>query len=170
MNKRIFLLKKKKIFNLNILNIRIKYNKIYSIFYLFGLFGILNINFNFKKGISIFYLKQKLLNFWYELNTGWIGHLYLNGLGFKATRKLFNNSKKYWRFNIGHSHVFKYFPPKNIIMKVKNRNIFIFGLKKYQVMDIVKKIKIFRIPDSYKGVGIKYPNEIIKLKKGKVRQ
>ena len=28
----------------------------------------------------------------------------------------------------------------------------------------IKKIKIFRLPDSYKGVGIKYPNEIIKLK------
>jgi len=55
-------------------------------------------------------------------------------------------------------------------MKVKNRNIFIFGVKKNQVSDIIKKIKIFRIPDAYKGVGIKYPNEIIILKKGKVRQ
>lgn len=166
----VFLLKKFIVFNFNILNIRIKYNKTFSTIYLFGFFGILNINLNLKKGISFFYLKPKFFNFWFELNTGWIGYLYLNGLGFKATRKLFNNSKKYWRFNVGHSHVFKYFTPKNIIMKVKNRNIFIFGVKKNQVSDIIKKIKIFRIPDAYKGVGIKYPNEIIILKKGKVRQ
>jgi len=55
-------------------------------------------------------------------------------------------------------------------MKVKTRNIFIFGIYKMQIMDILKKIKVFRLPDFYKGIGIKYPNELIKLKKGKVRQ
>jgi ribosomal protein L6P/L9E len=39
-----------------------------------------------------------------------------------------------------------------------------------QIFDITHQIKKFRKPDIYKGVGIKYPNEIIKLKKGKVRQ
>ncbi len=55
-------------------------------------------------------------------------------------------------------------------MKVKQRFIFMFGLKKSQVFDILKKIKSFHIPDSYKGIGIKYPNEYIRLKKGKTRQ
>lgn len=78
--------------------------------------------------------------------------------------------KKYWRFNLGHSHVFQYFSPKKIILKSKNRYICIFGLKKNQIFDITQELRKFRIPDIYKGVGIRYPNEILNLKKGKVRQ
>lgn len=55
-------------------------------------------------------------------------------------------------------------------MKVKQRFIYFFGLKRDQIFDIMHKIKSFHIPDSYKGVGIKYPDEVIILKKGKVRQ
>ena len=65
--------------------------------------------------------------------------------------------------------MYQYFTPKNIIVKTKNRYICVFGYKKNQVMDITNKIKTFHIPDSYKGIGIKYPNEVIKLKKGKMR-
>jgi ribosomal protein L6P/L9E len=56
------------------------------------------------------------------------------------------------------------------MLKVKQRFIYIFGLKKDQIIDITKKIKSFHMPDFYKGIGIKYPNEIIHLKKGKTRQ
>lgn len=55
-------------------------------------------------------------------------------------------------------------------MKVKQRFLCFFGIQKSQIYDIAYQIKNFRIPDSYKGIGIKYPNEIIILKKGKVRQ
>lgn len=147
-----------------------------NIIYIYGQFGILKFSF------SIFMTKRKQLifNLWVlylifdmiyvNLNSGWIGILFLNGLGFKSTRKDLNQKYKYWRFNIGHSQVFFYYPPKNIVYKVKNRFLLIFGLKKKQVMDITRLLKMFRIPDVYQGVGIKYPNEIIKLKKGKVRQ
>ena len=55
-------------------------------------------------------------------------------------------------------------------MKVKQRFLCFFGKKKHQIFDITSKIKNFHMPDSYKGVGIKYPNETIILKKGKTRQ
>jgi ribosomal protein L6P/L9E len=55
-------------------------------------------------------------------------------------------------------------------MKVKQRFLCFFGIKKSQIYDIAYQIKNFRIPDSYKGIGIKFPNEVIILKKGKVRQ
>jgi len=71
---------------------------------------------------------------------------------------------------VGHSHIFQYFTPKNIFLKVKLRNIYIFGLKKNQIFDITQNIQKFHKPDIYKGVGIKYPYEVINLKKGKVRQ
>lgn len=55
-------------------------------------------------------------------------------------------------------------------MKIKQRNIYMYGFIKSQIFDIAEKIKNFHRPDSYKGVGIKYPNEYIRLKKGKTRQ
>jgi ribosomal protein L6P/L9E len=55
-------------------------------------------------------------------------------------------------------------------MKVKQRFLCFFGIRKNQIFDITSKIKNFHIPDSYKGVGIKYPDEFIILKKGKTRQ
>jgi len=102
---------------------------------------------------------------------GYIGTLLLNGLGFKCTKKLFRDTlRKRWRFNVGHSQVFLYFPPKTLLMKVKQRFIHIHGLLKNQIFDTLKLLKVFRRPDCYKGIGLKYPDEYIPLKKGKVRQ
>ncbi len=166
----IFLLKKRDILNWYFLQLNIKYNNICKNFYMFGKYGILKLLLLSKKILNFHILKEKFYNFWFELNCGWVGSLHLNGLGFKSTRKIFGIDKKYWRFNVGHSHVFQYFTPKNIILKVKQRFIYIFGAKKSQVIDITKRIKNFHIPDSYKGIGIKYPEEVIRLKKGKTRQ
>ena len=164
----ILLLNKIHIFNLNFLQLKIKIN-IFKDIYFSGRYGFLKFILNFKK-FNLLDLKVKLDNSWFELSTGWIGFLLLNGLGFKSTRKIFGLDKKYWRFNVGHSHVFQYFTPRKIIMKVKQRLILIFGLKKNQINDITQKLKSFHLPDSYKGVGLKYPDEFIRLKKGKVRQ
>lgn len=171
MNKMIFLLDKIKIINLYLLQIKLKFD-IYKNLYFAGIFGILKtfITLNLKKKLNIFFFKQKFDNYSFDLNSGHIGILHLNGLGFKCTKKIFNINKRYWRFNVGHSQTFRYYTPWKVIMKVKQRFIFFFGLKRDQIFDIMHKIKSFHIPDSYKGVGIKYPDEVIILKKGKVRQ
>lgn len=157
------------VFYFNLYNIKTKYFN--NILFLKGNFGCLNTDLLINlKYFKMQQLKIFLKNIYGELNSGWISILYLNGLGFKATKKYLFLHKKYWRFNVGHSHVFLYFTPKNVILKSKKRYICLFGFKKNQILDITQKIKKFHIPDVYKGVGIKYPNEIIKLKKGKVRQ
>jgi hypothetical protein len=165
----IFLLNKINILNWNFLQLNIKYD-ISNNLYLLGKYGILKILLVIKNEVNFYSLKEKFYNLWFELNCGWLGSLFLNGLGFKSTCKIFGVNKKYWRFNVGHSHVFQYFTPKEVILKVKQRFIHIFGLKKTQVMDITRKIKSFHMLDFYKGIGIKYPNEVIHLKKGKTRQ
>lgn len=165
----IFLLEKYKILNWYFLNLKLKYNISKKLYFL-GKYGFLKILLDLKKKINLFFFKEKFNNLWFQLNTGFVGFLYLNGLGFKCTKKFFNVDKKWWRFNVGHSQVFLYFTPKNIIMKVKQRFLCFFGVKKSQIYDIAYQIKNFRIPDSYKGIGIKFPNEVIILKKGKVRQ
>jgi len=145
--------------------------KYYSFcFFILGKYALSMYNlFNYGNLLNFFKLKEFLNNTWLIINVGFIGMLYLNGLGFKSTRKKIND-KKYWRFNVGHSHVFKYYTPKNIIMKIKTRLICVFGIYKMQVMDIINQIRKFHVPDIYKGVGMKYINEVIRLKKGKVRQ
>lgn len=164
----ILLLKKKHIYRKNLYFINIKYYKKHFI-YIKGLFGLLKIKLIWKNSIKFFQIQQKLNNWWFELNSGWIIILYLNGLGFKSIRKTTLLKKRYWRFIVGHGHVFQYLSPKNIILKTKKRYLCFFGFKKNQIIDITRKIKTFRIPDCYKGIGIKYPQEIIRLKEGKMR-
>jgi len=169
----IFLYKKKKIFNWWFYNIKLKFkNKsIYNYLknlYFTGQNGFFKVILN--SNINFFYLKNKFINLKTQLSIGYMGYLYLNGIGFKCTKKIYNVDKRFWRFNVGHSQVFLYYNPKNIIMKVKQRFIIFFGINKSQIFDIASKIKNFHIPDSYKGVGIKYPDEFIILKKGKTRQ
>lgn len=172
----ILLLKQKNKYNLYLYYLKqkfkIKYyeDDILYILYFKGFFGYLEFNILKYEFLSLLNIKKKIYQIFMELNNGWIGKLFLNGLGFKATKKMLFIKKKYWRFNIGFSHVFRYYPPKKIYFKIKNRFICIFGFNKMQIFDITHQIKKFRKPDIYKGVGIKYPNEIIKLKKGKVRQ
>lgn len=166
----IFLSEKSKVLSWNFLQLKLKYNNILKNLCFSGIFGFSSIFLNLRKILDFNFLKSKFNFSWFELNCGWLSLLYLNGLGFKSTRKIFNINKKYWRFNVGHSHVFQYFTPRNVIMKIKQRFVFFFGLNKSQIFDIAKKIKSFHMPDSYKGVGIKYPNEFIRLKKGKIRQ
>lgn len=164
----ILLYKTYKILNLNFCNIKFKYW--YNFIFLKGFFGCLKFSLMPYSNLYIQILKLNLHKLYYEVNTGWIGILFLNGLGFKATRKYILSKYKYWRFNVGHSHVFLYFTPRKLIFKAKKRYICLFGYKKNQIFDITEKLKKFHISDVYKGVGIKYPDEVIKLKKGKVRQ
>jgi large subunit ribosomal protein L6 len=56
-----------------------------------------------------------------------------------------------------------------IIFDEKNKNKFkIWGIDKHQVGQLAAIIRSFKEPDVYKGKGIRYTDEIIKLKPGKV--
>ena len=114
-------------------------------------------------------LKKELNLIFSKLNIGWISILFLNGLGYRSTRKFIFSNKKYWRFNVGHSHVFKYFVPENVILKTKLRYVCVFCFNKKQLYDITQKIKMFRRINIYKGNGIRYLDEFKVLKRGKLR-
>ena len=157
-----------KIFNWWFYNVILKYKNLEKFLYFKSKNGIYK--FLIYIIMNLYYLKVKFTNLKISLTIGYIGYLYLNGIGFKCTKKFNNIGKRLWRFNVGHSQVFLYYTPKNIIMKVKQRFLLFFSKNKNQIFDITSKLKKFHMPDSYKGVGIKYPDEIINLKKGKARQ
>lgn len=68
---------------------------------------------------------------------------------------------------LGFSHPVRYLPPEEIKIEVKDNKIIVSGISKEKVGDVAAVIKRFKKPDAYKGKGIRYLGEVIKLKPGK---
>lgn len=69
--------------------------------------------------------------------------------------------------SLGYSHQIKFLTPEGVKIEVVENKINITGSNKEQLGDIAYKIKQFRKPDSYKGKGIRYFGEKLRLKPGK---
>lgn len=70
--------------------------------------------------------------------------------------------------SLGYSHPIKYVLPKGITVAVdKQTRITLKGADKQLLGQTAADIRAFRIPDPYKGKGIKYAEEVIKRKAGK---
>ncbi len=68
---------------------------------------------------------------------------------------------------LGHSHPIKVEIPKDIKITVNKNLISIFGIDKYKVGQIAANIRSFRPPNIYTGKGVRYKDEVVKLKEGK---
>lgn len=90
-------------------------------------------------------------------------NLQLNGVGYRAQLK--NNDLV---LNLGYSHPIIIAIPKGIeIIIEKNVGVIISGFDKELVGQLAATIRAKRPPEPYKGKGILYKGEIIKLKPGK---
>lgn len=70
--------------------------------------------------------------------------------------------------SLGFSHPVKFTSPEGIKITVVENKVKVFGVDKEKVGIIADKIKRFKKPDSYKGKGIRYEGEKLRLKPGKV--
>ncbi|PIU34220.1 50S ribosomal protein L6 [Candidatus Shapirobacteria bacterium CG07_land_8_20_14_0_80_39_18] len=70
--------------------------------------------------------------------------------------------------SLGFSHPIKLTPPEGIRLTVVENKIKVLGIDKEKVGIVADKIKRFRRPDVYKGKGIRYEGEILRLKPGKM--
>jgi len=69
---------------------------------------------------------------------------------------------------VGFSHLVKVSPPPGIKFEVEGNNkIKVFGIDKALVGQVAAQIRKIRPPDPYKGKGIRYEGEEVKLKPGK---
>lgn len=93
------------------------------------------------------------------------------GIGYKAEAKA-----KSVTFNLGYSHPIEFPLPEGISIKVERlqrtiqnyvTSLTISGADKQLVGQVAADIRSLRKPDSYKGKGIRYANETIRLKVGK---
>lgn len=70
--------------------------------------------------------------------------------------------------SLGLSHPVELEEPQGISIDVPAANkIIVKGADKQLVGEIAAKIRSFRLPDAYKGKGIRYENELVRIKEGK---
>ncbi|MCD5412089.1 MAG: 50S ribosomal protein L6 [Thermodesulfovibrionales bacterium] len=88
----------------------------------------------------------------------------IKGIGYKAQVK---GSKLI--FALGHSHPVEYEVPKGVNVAVDDKQVTITlsGIDKQLLGQVAANIKKLRVPDAYKGKGIRYAGERLKLKAGK---
>ncbi|HMG37035.1 MAG TPA: 50S ribosomal protein L6 [Blastocatellia bacterium] len=102
---------------------------------------------------------------------GFTRQLDVVGVGYKAEVQ-----KGRVVFNLGYSHPIEFPIPKGIEVKVERINkpiqqyqttLTITGIDRQQVGQIAADMRSLRRPDPYKGKGVRYANEVLKLKPGK---
>ncbi|NER37897.1 MAG: 50S ribosomal protein L6 [Oscillatoria sp. SIO1A7] len=70
--------------------------------------------------------------------------------------------------NVGYSKPVEIEPPEGVKLAVEgNTNVIISGISKEVVGNTAAKIRDVRPPEVYKGKGIRYQGEVVKLKPGK---
>jgi large subunit ribosomal protein L6 len=70
--------------------------------------------------------------------------------------------------NVGHSHSVEINPPEGITLTVEGNNrVHVQGNDKQKVGEVAAKIRKTRPPNPYKEKGIRYSDEVIRLKPGK---
>jgi len=94
---------------------------------------------------------------------GFEKRLEIHGVGFKAVLQGAN-----LQINIGFSHPVIFTPAKGITLSVEKNTIIISGVDKQAVGETAAEIRRLKPPEPYKGKGIKYTDEVVRRKAGKV--
>ena len=98
------------------------------------------------------------------VSEGYTKRLIIQGVGYRAQ---VNNTNL--TLNIGYSHsVIIKAPPGITIQTPNNTEIIISGTNKAIVGETAAKIRAIKAPEPYKGKGIRYQQEFIKKKAGKI--
>jgi len=98
------------------------------------------------------------------ITTGFSKELDIIGIGYRA-----QVTQQKLSLNLGYSHPAEYEIPEGIEIKVeKQTHLSISGADRQLVGQVAADIRRMRLPEPYKGKGIRYSNEIIRKKAGKV--
>ncbi|MDR3356558.1 MAG: 50S ribosomal protein L6 [Spirochaetaceae bacterium] len=97
------------------------------------------------------------------VSTGFTRVLIINGVGYRAEVQ-----GKLLVMNLGFSNEVYVGIPEGIALKVEaNGRLEISGIDKHQVGEFASQIRKLRVPEPYKGKGIRYEDEHIRRKVGK---
>ena len=97
------------------------------------------------------------------VTTGFERRLEIIGVGFRAAvqgRKV--------QFSLGYSHPVEFAMPQGVDVAIENTTqVVVRGIDKQAVGQVAAQIRALRPPDAYKGKGVRYQGEVVKLKAGK---
>jgi large subunit ribosomal protein L6 len=97
------------------------------------------------------------------VSEGFTERLEISGVGYRASL-----DGSVLNLQLGYSHDIKYAVPKEIKVVVETpTSIQISGADKQRVGQLASEIRAFRLPEPYKGKGVKYAGETIRRKEGK---
>lgn len=97
------------------------------------------------------------------VSEGFQKRLEIVGVGYKA-----EVSPDKLTLNVGYSHPVELEIPKGLEVKVEKNKISVSGIDRQVVGQFASQTRAVRKPEPYKGKGIKYEDEIVRRKAGKV--
>jgi len=96
------------------------------------------------------------------VSSGFDKYLEIVGVGYRAEK-----AEDKLTLRVGHSHPVEVTPLPGISFGVEGNRIKVSGIDKEVVGEMAARIRKIRPPDAYKGKGIRYAGEIVRLKPGK---
>ncbi len=116
-----------------------------------------------KKMKSLHGLTRTLIqNMVVGVTDGYSKTLEINGVGYRAAKQ--GNKLT---LTLGYSHPVEMIDPEGIETAVDGNKIIVSGINKEKVGQHAADIRAKRMPEPYKGKGIKYSDEVIRRKVGK---
>ncbi|MFL3013869.1 MAG: 50S ribosomal protein L6 [Candidatus Neomarinimicrobiota bacterium] len=106
--------------------------------------------------------RQIVNNMIIGVSEGFKKELEIVGVGYQAS--IDGNRLK---LQLGFSHDIFFDLPEDIKIKTNRTSIIVEGNDKQLVGSVASKIRSFRKPEPYKGKGVRYKNEHIRIKQGK---
>ncbi len=107
--------------------------------------------------------RSLLANMVEGVDSGFEKNLEIVGVGYRADK---DGDKLVFR--VGYSHLVEISPLPGVSLAVEGTNrIKVMGINKEIVGEMAAEIRAIRPPDAYKGKGIRYAGEVVRLKPGK---
>lgn len=117
-----------------------------------------------KEGKALWGLSRALVNnAVVGVTEGFVKTLEINGVGFKVAMQ-----GKKLVLNVGFSHPVEYQAVEGVTIETEKNVIKVSGIDRQQVGQTAAEIRDIKKPEPYKGKGIKYTDEVIRRKAGKV--
>jgi len=98
------------------------------------------------------------------VSEGWKKELEIVGIGYRAEMK-----GREVVFNLGYSHPINFEIPEEIDIEVdsKANRVTVIGIDRQRVGQVAAEIRAMRPPEPYKGKGVRYADEYVRIKAGK---
>lgn len=107
-------------------------------------------------------VRSNILNLMVGVSEGFTKTLEIKGVGYRAA--VAGNTLT---LALGYSHEIKYIIPQGVEVKVDKQNIIVSGANKQQVGQVAAELRALRKPEPYKGKGVRYADEYVRMKEGK---